>query len=72
MSIEILMSRYAYAFSVLKSCGGHICQLREEMRLKNKERCVLLIKDIVDRLRNATIRLYKLKESEMIVLVIAN
>lgn len=54
---------------VLKSCSGHLCQFREAVRNKAKDQAAVLCKDINERIRNATIRVYKLWGSEAVVLV---
>lgn len=68
-SIEMIMSRYAYALMVLKSCSGHVFQFREAVRTKGKDLALTLSKEIMERLRNATIRVYKIWGLESIVLV---
>lgn len=70
-SIEMIISRYSYALMVLKSCSGHIYQFREAARNKAKDQAVVLSKDILERLRNATIRVYKLWGVENLVIVVS-
>ncbi len=69
-SIDIIISRYGYALMVLKSCSGHIYQYREAARNKAKDQAIALSKDILERIRNATLRVYKLWGVENLVLVV--
>lgn len=55
---------------VLKSCSGHIYQYREAARNKAKDQAIALSKDILERIRNATLRVYKLWGVENLVLVV--
>lgn len=54
---------------VLKSCSGHIFQFREAAKNKAKDQAITLSKDIIERIRNATIRVYKLWGVENLVIV---
>ena len=62
------MSRYAYAFAMLKSVSGHVFQLRQHIANKSKEQGLVLIGQIRERLQNATVRLYRLVAVESFVL----
>ncbi len=53
---------------LLKSASGHIFQLREAAKTKNKEQTVTLVKEIKERIRLGTMRVYKLWGSENLVL----
>ena len=82
VTIEIIMSRYAYALTVLKSISGHLCQVREAqmagdahlcqvreaIKNRSKDQVLNLSKDIMDRIRNATIRVYKMWGTENFIL----
>lgn len=63
------MSRYAYAFAILKSLSGHVFQFREALKNKARDQAVAASKDILERLRNSTIRIYKLWGSETLIMV---
>jgi len=63
------MSRYAFALGMLKSSSGHFFAIRTEMKNKNKDNTLQLIKEITERLRFATVRLYKLAASDQLLLV---
>ena len=65
----MIMSRYIYALTVLKSCSGHIYKFREASASKAVDQATTLIKDIMERVKNATIRIYKMWASEAVLLV---
>jgi hypothetical protein len=65
------MSRYAFAIAMLKSSSGHLCAIRTEMKNKNKDNSLQLIKEITERLRFATVRLYKLAAADQLLLVLS-
>lgn len=63
------MSRYGYAMSILKSCSGHVYKFREASKSKAKDQALTMAKDIMDRIKNATIRIYKMWSTEAVLLV---
>jgi hypothetical protein len=67
-TIEIIISRYSFALTLLKSASGHIFQLREAAQNKNKEQVTNLVKEIKERIRIGTMRVYKLWGSENLLL----
>ena len=67
-TIEIIMSRYCYALTVLKSVSGHVHQVRGHIKSRSKDQTVNLCKEIMDRVRNATIRVYKMWGLESTIL----
>lgn len=67
-TMEVIISRYSFALTLLKSASGHIFQLREAVKNKNKEQATNLVKEIKERIRIGTMRVYKLWGSENLVL----
>jgi hypothetical protein len=68
-SIEIIISRYSYALSILKSCSGHLYKFREAAKDKSKDESLTLSKEIMERIKNSTLRIYKMWSMEAILLV---
>ena len=68
-TMEIVFSRYLYALGFLRSCSGYINELRNAREEKNTVRCGELLKSIMERLSNATIRILKLKDQETLLFV---
>ena len=68
-TIEIIISRYSYALAILKSCSGHLYKYREAARAKSTDQGLALIKEMMERLKNALIRIYKMWGTEAIILV---
>lgn len=68
VTIEMLISRYSFSFTLLKTCSGHIHQLREAVKNHSKDQAGTLIKEIKERLKAAIIRIYKLWASEALIL----
>lgn len=68
-SIELIISRYSYALTILKSCSGHAYKFREASKCKAKDQAMTLAKEIMERIKNATIRIYKMWNCEAILLV---
>lgn len=68
-TIEMIMSRYSYAFAVLKSCSGHLYKFREAARSKANDQATALIKEIKERIKNAALRIYKMWGTENLILV---
>jgi hypothetical protein len=68
VSIEMIMSRYAYCLAILKSVSGHISQLRLHIANKAKDQGLLLIGQIRERLQNACVRTYRIASVEGILL----
>ena len=71
-SIEMIMSRYSYSFAILKSCSGHLYKFREASKAKANDQAATLIKDMMERIKNATVRIYKMWGTEAIILVETN
>jgi hypothetical protein len=69
-TMEIIFSRYLYAIGFLRSCSGYINELRKAKEEKNTTRCGEILKSVMERLSNATIRILKLKSQENLIFVI--
>ena len=67
--MEIVFSRYLYALGMLRSCAGHVNELRNAKEEKNKTRCGEILKKLMERLSNAAIRILKLKDQERLIFV---
>lgn len=65
----MIMSRYGYALAILKSCSGHLYKFREAAKSKATDQATTLIKEMMERIKNATIRIYKMWGTEGIILV---
>lgn len=65
----MIMSRYAYAFAVLKSCSGHLYKFREAAKSKAGDQATVLLKEIMERVKNATLRIFKMWGTEALILV---
>ena len=63
------MSRYSYSLAILKSCSGHLYKFREAAKAKANDQATTLIKEMMERIKNATIRIYKMWGTEAIILV---
>lgn len=68
-TIEIIISRYSYVLAILKSCSGHLYKYREAARAKSTDQGLVLIKEMMERLKNALIRIYKMWGNEAVILV---
>ena len=68
VSIEMIMSRYAYCFAILKSVSGHVTQLRLHIANKAKDQGLALIGQIRERLQNTCARTYRIAAVEGILL----
>ena len=68
-SIELIISRYSYALTILKSCSGHAYKFREASKSKAKDQAMVMAKEMMERIKNATIRIYKMWSCEAILLV---
>ncbi len=68
-TIEIIISRYSYAMAILKSCSGHVYKFREAARAKSTDQGLALIKEMMERLKNALVRIYKMWGTEAVILV---
>lgn len=67
--MEIVFSRYLYSLSFLRSCSGFVNELRKAKEEKNNTRCAEILKSIMERLSNATVRILKLKDQERLIFV---
>jgi hypothetical protein len=67
-TMELIISRYAFAFTLLKSASGHVFQVREAVKSKNKEQALNLLKEVKERVRLGTMRVFKLWGLETVVL----
>ena len=65
----MIMSRYAYSFAVLKSCSGHLYKFREAAKAKATDQATVLLKEIMERVKNATLRMFKMWGTEALILV---
>ena len=68
-TIEIILSRMLYSTGLLRSCGGHIAELRSCVANKNEARGMEVLKVLTDRLVNACIRLHKLQDQKKLIIV---
>jgi hypothetical protein len=68
--MELIFTRYCYALGFLKSCSGHINELRKAKVEKNVVRSGEILKVVMERLSNAAIRILKLKDQEKLIFVI--
>lgn len=53
----------------MRSCSGYINELRNAKEENNNTRCGEILKSLMARLSNATIRLLKLKDQETLLFV---
>ena len=67
--MEIIISRYAYALAIMKSCSGHLYKFREAAKSKATDQAGALIKEMMERIKNATVRIYKMWGTEAVILV---
>lgn len=68
-TVEMIISRYAYALGTLKSTSGHVHQFRDALAAGKKDVAKGLGNDVNERITNAAIRIYKLAAVESILLV---
>lgn len=64
VSIEMILSRYAYCLTILKSVSGHVHQLRQHLANKGKEQGLAIIAQIRERLQNTCVRAYRIAALE--------
>lgn len=69
VTMEMIFSRYLYSLGFLRSCSGYIGELRRSKQEGNDIRCGEMLKSIIERLSNATIRLLKMKSTEQYLFV---
>lgn len=68
-TMEIILSRITYATGLLRSCGGHIAELRSCISQNNSSRAGEVLKVITDRILNACIRLHKMLDQKTLIVV---
>lgn len=68
-TMEIILSRYLYATGLLRSCSGHIAELRSCIMQNNQVRATEVLKVISDRILNASIRMHKLQDQKNLIFV---
>lgn len=67
--MEIIFSRYLYALALLRSCTGHVKELRNAKKDKNNVRSTEILRVLMDRVSNAAVRVLKLKDQERLIFV---
>jgi hypothetical protein len=68
VTIEMIMSRYAYCLAMLKSVSGHVNLLRLHIANKAKDQGLVLVGQIRERLQNTCVRTYRIAAVEGILL----
>jgi len=67
--MEIIFSRYLYALGMLRGSSGYITELRKAKQEGNGDRCGELLKNIMERLSNGTVRLLKMRAAKKLIFV---
>ena len=65
----MVFTRLIYAWSVNRSCSGHVAQVRQARSQRNYDRAKELLKVIYERYLDGAVRLNKMKAAEQFIYV---
>lgn len=68
-TMEIIYSRYCYCLAALRSVSGHLGRFRQAKSVGNVDLANSTVKDMLERVKNGVVRVYKLWSAERFILV---